>query len=243
MQHETKTTILVVDDDPKMIELVKSHLEKSGYAVETAADGVSGLALATRTTPDLVVLDIALDNSQIPANWSMDGIDVLRRLRDSVDVPVVMLSATNISSVKVMALAMGADDYLPKPFDLHELSARIEAVLRRTRQDRPGQKILTFDRLRLDPGERRVWKDNTLVELTSVEFDVLYTLARRPNHVFTREKLLDLAWKDAQCSIPKVVDVHVGHIRKKIEDDAAHPVFIVTVRGTGYRFENAPALT
>lgn len=241
MEHEAKCTILVVDDDPHMLELVKAHLEKSGYAVATAVDGRSGLALAARATPELIVLDIALDNSQTAANWSIDGIDVLRRLRDSGDVPVVMLSATNISSVKVMTLAMGADDYLPKPFDLHELSARIEAVLRRTRHERPGHKVLIFDRLRLDPGERRVWKDDTLIELTAVEFDVLYTLARRPNHVFTREKLLDLAWKDAQCSIPKVVDVHVGHIRKKIEDDPARPAFIVTVRGTGYRFENAPA--
>lgn len=241
MEHEAKCTILVVDDDPHMLDLVRAHLEKSGYAVATAVDGPSGLALAARATPDLIVLDIALDNSPVAANWAIDGIGVLRRLRDSCDVPVVMLSATNISSVKVMALAIGADDYLPKPFDLHELSARIEAILRRTRHERPGQKILTFDRLRLDPGERRVWKDDTLVELTSVEFDVLYTLARRPNHVFTREKLLDLAWKDAHCSIPKVVDVHVGHIRKKIEDDPARPAFIVTVRGTGYRFENAPA--
>jgi two-component system, OmpR family, alkaline phosphatase synthesis response regulator PhoP len=136
---------------------------------------------------------------------------------------------------------LGADDYVPKPFDLQELSARIEAILRRAGDDVKGERVLSFRRLRLDPGERRVWKDGDPIELTGIEFDLLYTLARRPEHVFSRDKLLELAWKDSSYCVPKVIDVHIGHIRKKIEDDPSRPVFIITVRGTGYRFEDAPA--
>lgn len=165
---------------------------------------------------------------------------MLRRLRESGSVPVLMLSTTNISAVKVMALSIGADDYLSKPFEFQELGARIEAILRRTGHELPGERVLSFRRLRLDPGERRVWKDDEAIDLTGIEFDILYALARRPEHVFTRDKLIEHAWKSDSYCVPKAVDVHIGHIRKKIEDDPAHPVFIMTVRGTGYRFEDVP---
>jgi two-component system response regulator MtrA len=190
-----------------------------------------------------VVLDISFPIGKSTRRQTIDGIEVLRRLRESSAVPVVMLSSTNISAVKVMALKIGADDYVPKPFDLDELGARVDAILRRTNDEPVDGKVIDLRRLRLDPGERRVWKDGVLVELTGVEFDLLYALARRPDHVFTRERLMQLAWGDHSASIPKVVDVHIGHIRKKLEDDPGHPTQILTVRGVGYRLADVPEET
>jgi len=240
LPNTSKSRILVVDDDQKLLREVKDYLEKLGYEVETATDGRSALALAKSMELDLVVLDINFPDTLRQNERSIDGIEVLHMLRDSSNVRILMLSSTNISAVKVMALTIGADDYVPKPFNLQELGARVEAILRRSREKTQEDELLNFRRLRLDPGERRVWKDDVMIDLTGVEFDLLYTLARRPEHVFTREKLLEIAWKDTSYSIPKVVDVHIGHIRKKIEDDPANPTFIVTVRGTGYRFEDVP---
>lgn len=240
MTRNSRGEILVVDDDTKLLAEVKSYLEKLGYGVATAADGRAALAAAKSMELDLVVLDINFPDVKTSRERSIDGIEILRQLRDLGDFPILMLSATNITEIKVMTLAIGADDYVSKPFDLPELSARIEAILRRAKHEAPGDKVLSFSRLRLDPGERRVWKDGELVELTEMEFDVLYTLARRPDHVFTRDKLMELAWKDPGYGVPKAVNVHVGHIRKKIEDDPRRPVFIETVRGIGYRFQDAP---
>lgn len=231
---------MVVDDDLKLLRDVQKHLEKQGYEVATASDGRSAVALAKSMELDLVVLDINFPDTTTKKERSIDGIEVLRMLRDAGNIPILMLSSTNISAVKVMTLTIGADDYVPKPFHLQELSARIEAILRRSRDEAQGDKVLRFHRLRLDPGERRVWKDEVPINLTGVEFDLLCTLARRPEHVFTRDKLLELAWKDTSYSIPKVVDVHIGHIRKKIEDDPENPRFLETVRGTGYRFVDVP---
>ena len=241
MTTVSKTKILVVDDDRQLLRVVRSHLEKLGYEVATAEDGLSALKLAQSMSPDLVVLDINFPDSKKSRSRSVDGVEVLRRLRESGSVPILMLSTTNISAVKVMALSIGADDYVSKPFEVQELGARIEAILRRTGHELPGERVLSFRRLRLDPGERRVWKDGTPIELTGIEFDILYALARRPEHVFTRDKLIELAWKGTNYCVPKAVDVHIGHIRKKIEDDPSRPTFIVTVRGTGYRFEDVTA--
>lgn len=240
MSKDSKRNILVVDDDESLLREIRAHLNHKGYEVSTAADGRTALRLANSTAFDLVILDITLPDKKNSKHPAIDGIEVLRELRESGDIPILMLSATNISSVKVMSLTIGADDYVHKPVDLEELTARIEAILRRAKGESLDMKTLRFSRLKLDPGERRVWKDDILVDVTGVEFDLLYTLALRPNHVFTRDKLLDLAWKESSYSVPKVVDVHIGHIRKKIEDDPKSPAFIVTVRGTGYRFEAAP---
>lgn len=234
-----KTKILVVDDDRQLLREVQAHLEKSGYEVATAEDGSSALKLAQSMSPNLMVLDINFPDSKGARSRSLDGVEVLRRIRESGSVPVLMLSSTNSSAVKVMALSIGADDYVSKPFDLQELSARIEAILRRTGHEMPGERVLSFRHLRLDPGERRVWKDDRPIELTGIEFDILYALARRPEHVFTRDKLIEHAWKDNSYCVPKAVDVHIGHIRKKLEDDPSRPAFIITVRGIGYRFEDA----
>ena len=248
MTRPSKTKILVVDDDLHILEEVKSYLEKLGDEVVTAKDGYAALRIARSISPALVVLDVTLEMgdtfrkvSPRPQRESLDGIEVLRRLRDSGNVPVLMLSATNVAVVKVMALTIGADDYLSKPFDLQELSARIDAILRRTRNGLPKDQVLNLRRLRLDPGARRVWKDGEPIALTGIEFDMLYTLARRPDHVFTRDKLLESAWKATCCCVPKAVDVHIGHIRRKVEDNPDHPTLIVTVRGAGYRFEDVPA--
>lgn len=241
MTKHSDIKILVVDDDTELLQMVKKHLVKLGYDVLTAADGDSAISIASSTELDLVVLDINFPEPKSRRDRSIDGIEILRVLREAGNVPVMMLSATNIASVKVMALTLGADDYVPKPFDLHELSARIEAILRRSSHESEGATILNFRRLRMDPGERRVWKDGTPVELTSIEFDILYTLARRPEHVFTRDRLIELAWKGTYQCVPKAVDVHIGHIRKKTEDVPTLPTLVVTVRGTGYRFEDVPA--
>jgi len=236
----SKTKILVVDADTRLVHEVRSHLEKLGYEVITAQDGIAGLRLAQSMSPDLVVLDINFPNSRTSRKRTLDGMEVLRRLRESSDVPILIHSTTNISAVRVMALSIGADDYLSKPVDLVELGAQIAAILRRTRADLPGERPLSFRRLRLDPGERRVWKDDDPIELTGIEFDVLYALARRPEHVFSRDKIIEGAWGGDSCCVPKAVDVHIGHLRKKIEDDPSCPAFIVTVRGIGYRFEDVP---
>jgi len=241
MKDHAKTKILVVDDDRELLREVTGHLGALGYTVADAADGAAAMELVNSMHPDLLILDITLCESSLSKKQSIDGIEVLRRVREMTEIPVLMLSATAIPSVKVMALHIGADDYITKPYDLSELAARVEAILRRTRGDGDTLKELTFRRLRLNPGERQVWKDDEPVELTGIEFDILYALARRPRHVFTRERLLELAWKERSCSILKVIDVHVGHIRHKLEDDHEHPKFIVTVRGTGYKFEDIPA--
>lgn len=241
MTTAAKHTVLVVDDDVQLLREVRAHLERLGYDVVTAEDGHSALKLVEETPPSLVVLDINFPDSKKSKRQSIDGVEVLRRLRASGNIPVMMLSSTNITTVKVMALHIGADDYLPKPFELKELSARVEAILRRAEHAAPGEPVLNFGRLRLDPGERCVWKDGQPVDFTHIEFDILYTLCRRPRHVFTRDKLIDIAWKPNAYCVPKAVDVHIGHIRKKIEDDPSRPVFIVTVRGTGYCFEDDQA--
>ena len=237
----TKNSIMVVDDDPQLLGEVKSYLTNTGYEVTTTDSGTTALKIIQSACPDLVVLDIVFGDSKKTGKRSMDGVEMLRRLRETDNVPVLMLSSTNITAVKVMALGIGADDYLSKPFELTELGARIDAILRRDKQESPGEKPLNYRRLQLDPGERRIWKDGAPIDLTGIEFDLLYTLARRPEHVFTRDKLIEIAWKNGSFCVSKAVDVHIGHIRKKIEDDPSHPAFIVTVRGTGYRFEDAQA--
>jgi two-component system, OmpR family, alkaline phosphatase synthesis response regulator PhoP len=235
----TKSKLLIVDDDVELLRRLKKHLEKIGYEIETVETGEAAVDLVRTAEVDLVVLDLNFPDDRKSGGRAIDGIEVLHVLRETGKTPILILSSTNVSAVKAMALTLGADDYLSKPFDIDELSARIGAVLRRSDTEAATGKILSFRRLKLDPGERRIWKDGELVDLTGVEFDLIYTLARRPNHVFTREKLLELAWKDHSYSISKVVDVHIGHIRKKLEDDPADPRFILTVRGTGYRFEDS----
>lgn len=229
----SRIKVLVVDDDPGIIRVVRAYLEKEGFVVEEASDGPGALKATRAFAPDLVILDIVMPG--------MDGIEVLGRLRQESDVFVLMLTVKGEEMDKVMGLSVGADDYLTKPFSPRELVARVKAILRRRRVQESTDPVLVFDRLRIDPRARRVWKDDNPIELTSLEFELLYGLARRPGWVMSREQLIDASWGYDYYGADRVVDVHIGHIRKKIEDDPANPQFVATVRGAGYRFDDKPA--
>ncbi|MBI2424232.1 MAG: response regulator transcription factor [Candidatus Hydrogenedentes bacterium] len=231
-----ETRILVVDDDHEVAEKVRKLLTREGYAVDCVGDGDAALKRIVQFEPNLVILDITLPFARDEKD-GLDGIDILRRVREEYETPVLMLSATSVGAVKVMALTMGADDYLTKPFNPQELLARVGAILRRARNSIPGDGTLEFEGLRIEPQTRRVWKGESPVDLTVIEFELLYTLARRPGLIFSRDQLIENAWKHSYYGVPKVVDVHIGHIRRKIEDDPTAPRYIVTVRGLGYRFE------
>jgi DNA-binding response OmpR family regulator len=225
--------ILLVDDEPAIVETVRAYLEAEGYTVQTASDGPGALTLARSFHPDVIVLDLMLPG--------LDGLEVLRRLRQVSAVYVLLLTAKTHETDRVVGLTMGADDYVTKPFSPRELVARVKALLRRGRRSAAGDAALVFRRLRLDPQPRRVCKDAAPVELTPLEFDLLYALARYRNRVLSREQLIEQVWGYDYYGEDRVVDVHLGRMRKKVEDNAATPRLVVTVRGAGYRFEDEPA--
>ena len=229
--------ILVVDDDRELSASLRASLEGEGFSVDVASNGESALMIARDISPDLVVLDIDLPVDLMKSGQRMDGISVLRRLREKSDVPVLMLTSTSLDSVKVFTLELGADDCLTKPFNPQELVARIRAILRRSKSASGAEDVLMFGELRIDPGARKAWKNECVIDLTHIEFELLLSLARRPGQVFSREQLLERAWKHARSGSERVVDTHMGNLRQKIEDDSANPVWITTVRGVGYRFE------
>ncbi len=223
-------TILVVDDEEPIVDLVANYLTAEGYVVQRAYDGITALTLARNIRPDLIVLDVMLPG--------IDGLEVCRRLQQEAPIYILMLTARAEEVDKLIGLSIGADDYLTKPFSPRELVARVKAILRRQRQtpdqisERP---VLQFDRLVIHPERREVWRDQVLVELTPREFDLLYALASYPGRVFTREELLQRVWGRDFAGIDRVVDVHVGVLRRKLEDDPAAGL-IQTVRGVGYKF-------
>jgi len=223
--------ILVIDDEQSLINLVSAYLRPEGYEVYTAADGLAGLKAARSLQPNLIVLDIMLPG--------LDGLELLAQLRRESDVYVILLTAKTEETDKIVGLAVGADDYLTKPFSPRELVARIKAALRRYGSSSGGateQRMLAFNRLRINPDTRQVWKDDAPVELTTIEFDLLHALAEHRGRVLSREQLLERVWGHDFFGEERVVDVHLGHVRKKIEDNPAQPEFIITVRGVGYRF-------
>ena len=222
--------ILVVDDEPAIVKSIQAYLQAEGFAVHTASDGASALKAARAFHPDLVVLDILLPQ--------LDGLEVLRQLRLESNVYVLMLTAKSDETDKVIGLGMGADDYVTKPFSPRELVARVKAILRRGREHDDDKTPLVFRRVRIEPATRRVWKDDTSIELTSVEFDLLHALARHRGRMLSREQLIEQVWGHDYYGDERVVDVHIGRIRKKIEDDPANPTLVVTVRGAGYHFED-----
>ena len=226
--------ILVVDDEQNIRDIVKAYLAKEGYAVTTAADGPSALKAARQVRPDLVVLDLMLPE--------MDGLEVLQQLRRESEVYVLMLTARAEETDKVVGLSVGADDYLTKPFSPRELVARVKAILRRNRTAGAAdqERVLAFRHVRIDPAGRQVWKNEQPIELTTLEFDLLATLARYPRRVLSRAQLLEHVWGYNFYGDDRVVDVHIGHIRQKLEDDPANPALITTVRGVGYKFEDEP---
>ena len=217
--------ILVIDDEPSILKLVTSYLEKENYEVFSATDGPTGLQAARAFNPDLIVLDIMLPG--------MDGIELLSTLRRESDVYVIMLTAKTEETDKIVGLSVGADDYVTKPFSPRELVARVKAALRReqSRGNVSDAEVYVFQNIRIDVGSRQVWVGDKLIDLTTTEFDLLKALAEQSGMVLSRERLLEKVWGHDYYGEIRVVDVHIGHVRQKIGEH-----FIATVRGVGYRF-------
>jgi two-component system alkaline phosphatase synthesis response regulator PhoP len=227
-------TVLVVDDEPEIVRILRDYLERAGFAVLTAGDGEAALATARRERPDLVVLDLSL-----PA---LDGLDVARALRRDRNVPIIMLTARIDEVDRVAGLELGADDYVAKPFSPRELVARVRAVLRRADavQD-PSPLVRVGDALELDVPRMETTVDGRRVELTATEFQLLLHMARQPGRVFTRAQLLDAVHGVAVESYERAIDAHVKNIRRKIERDPHDPRHLQTVFGVGYRVADVVA--
>ena len=222
-------TILVVDDEPDIVEVVKYNLERAGYQVLAAGDGPKALQLARSCKPDLIILDIMLPG--------LDGLDVCAALRRDMDLPIILLTARDSETDKVVGLEMGADDYVTKPFSPRELLARIKAVLRRTKAlPALGARLCTGD-LELDPVRHRVLRSGVQLDLTAKEFALLELFLRHPGVALSRESILDHVWGFDYYGDPRTVDVHIRRLREKVEPDPRHPRYITTVPGLGYRLE------
>ncbi len=225
------TTVLVVDDEPKIVQLARDYLEHAGFTVLTAPDGRTGLALASQQHPELIVLDLRLPD--------VDGLDVTRTLRKESTVPIIMLTARGEESDKLIGLELGADDYLVKPFSPKELVARVRAVLRRYAEARTAGDVLRSGDLVLDLPRMRASVGDRPVDLTSTEFQLLATLARYPGRVYTRAQLLDALHGVAFESYERAIDAHVKNIRRKLEPDSRRPRYLQTVHGVGYKLADA----
>jgi DNA-binding response OmpR family regulator len=226
-------TILLVDDEEPVQKLLTYPLERDGYRVVQARDGEEALLRFGEERIDLVVLDVMLPK--------LDGLEVCKRLRSESAVPIIMLTARDDEVDKVLGLELGADDYITKPFSIREFRSRVRAVLRRAtglRPDISGSEAIEVDGLRIEPARRAVEVSGDAVELTYVEFELLRTLATRPGHVFSRQRLLEEIWGSADYRDPRTIDVHVRHLREKLERDPSDPQFLLTVRGVGYRFRD-----
>jgi DNA-binding response OmpR family regulator len=225
-------TILVVEDEPSIAEVVSLYLKRAGFTVQTALDGRDAMTLLETKIPDFVILDLMLPE--------VDGLSLTRWLRDRSDVPIIMLTARREEIDRIAGLEMGADDYLVKPFSPQELVSRVRAVLRRAGRDPAegrSERPLAFDGLTIDPPSRVLTVNGSPVELTAKEFDMLLLLARHPRQVFTREQLLERVWGSAEYIDPGTVTVHVRRLREKIEADPSNPRRLLTVWGVGYKFE------
>lgn len=226
-------TILVVDDEDSILKVVEAYLKGDGHTVYLAHDGASGLATFRRHNPDVVILDVMLPE--------IDGMEVLQHIRRESGVYVLMLTAKSEEFDRVMGLTIGADDYLTKPFSPRELVARVKAILRRGRNTAQDERqILTFKHLKIDIARHEVERDGEPIELTLLEFNLLATLATYAGMVLSREQLLERVWGYDFYGEVRVVDVHIGHIRQKLEIDQTNPQFIETVRGVGYKFIDKP---
>lgn len=220
--------ILIIDDEQRIIDLAKLYLEKEGFAVRSANDGLLGYRQIMETSPALVVLDLMLPG--------MDGLEVCRKVRATSDVPIIMLTARSDDIDKIVGLELGADDYLTKPFNPRELLARVKAIMRRVNRDSnaPTEGSVTFGNVTIQPERRAVDIGGRLVDLRMKEFDLLLLLARNPSKVFTRERLLEVVWGYDFAGETRTVDVHVAHLRHKLEGMSSS---IETVWGVGYKLE------
>jgi DNA-binding response OmpR family regulator len=228
------STILLVDDEDSVQKLLSYPLERDGFRVLAAKDGEEALEKFASEPVDLVVLDLMLPK--------LDGLEVCKRLRAQSTVPIIMLTARDDELDKVLGLELGADDYITKPFSIREFRSRVRALLRRASlpaQDRRESETIETDGLVVDPSRRTVEVRGEAVQLTYVEFELLRTLAANPGRVFSRRQLLEALWGDSAYREPRTIDVHVRHLREKLERDASEPEFILTVRGAGYRFRDS----
>jgi DNA-binding response OmpR family regulator len=231
-QQTAGSTVLVVDDEPMVREVVARYLQLDGFRVDEVADGAAALDRLASHRPDVVVLDIMLPGT--------DGLTILRRLRETDEVPVILLTARTEEVDRVLGLELGADDYVVKPFSARELVARVRSVLRRSaaRPTSHDDTVLDFGDLHIEPLTREVIVDGRRVELTPKEFDLLVVLARSPRQVFSRRQLLAQVWDSApEYQDPATVTVHVGRLRQKLERDPENPRWITTSWGVGYRFD------
>jgi DNA-binding response OmpR family regulator len=226
------STILLVDDEDAVQKLLAYPLERDGFRVIQARDGEEALERFARERVDLVVLDLMLPK--------LDGLEVCKRLRAGSAVPIIMLTARDDELDKVLGLELGADDYITKPFSIREFRSRVRALLRRAATARPDdpQEQIEADGLRIDLARREVFVHDRTVQLTYVEFELLRTLASHAGRVYTREQLLQALWGGSEYREPRTIDVHVRHLREKLERDPHEPEFILTVRGVGYRFRS-----
>ena len=227
------STILLVDDEDAVQKLLAYPLERDGFRVVQARDGEEALARFGDEHVDLVVLDVMLPK--------LDGLEVCKRLRAASSVPIIMLTARDDELDKVLGLELGADDYITKPFSIREFRSRVRALLRRAaapRGDERAEEMLQSDGLKIDLSRREVEAHGRAVQLTYVEFELLRTLASHPGRVYTREQLLQALWGGSDYREPRTIDVHVRHLREKLESDPREPEFILTVRGVGYRFQS-----
>lgn len=225
------TKIVIVEDEPSISSVVGLYLRRAGYEVIGYANGLEALSAFEHKLPDLIILDIMLPG--------MDGLSLIRSLRDHSDVPVIMLTSRSEETDRIAGLELGADDYVVKPFSPQELVSRVRAVLRRTRlpADAAQAGKITSDHLIIDPQTREVFVDGQIVLLTSKEFDLLHYLARYPRQVFTRDQILENIWGLSDYIDPSTVTVHIKRLREKIEKDATSPIHLITVWGVGYKFE------
>jgi len=226
-------TVLVVDDEPKIVQLVRDYLENAGFAVITASDGPAALRSARTGHPDLIVLDLGLPG--------VDGLDVARSLRREAAVPIIMLTARTDESDKLVGLELGADDYVTKPFSPKELVARVRAVLRRAQgMERQSDIVRVGTDVELDVPKMEATIGGRRIDLTRTEFELLATMARQPGRIFTRAQLLNAIRGVAFESYERAIDAHVKNIRRKIEPDPRAPRYLLTAYGVGYRFADAP---
>jgi DNA-binding response OmpR family regulator len=223
--------LLLIEDDARLAEMVKNYLGESGFSVTIAPTGQTGLALHGRQEFDALILDLMLPD--------MDGLDICRKIRAGAQTPILMLTARGDAMDRVVGLEIGADDYLPKPFEPRELLARLRAILRRSKGGEERAELMRFGRLEIDVGAREVRLDGEVRAMTGYQFDLLLALARHAGRVMSRETIMDLMKNERLDAFDRSIDVHISRIRATIEDDPKKPRRVITVRGAGYVFAKA----